>query len=225
MISFLLGLDGKQGISKWISSLQCEEVSERPCLAVNNENQFQQDRTTVPPPLPDGTPRPDRRARTERRSNPRYHFTATAEILDLGSRAQCSARTSDISLGGCFVDTTSPFAVGTVTKVRLTKERESLIAAAVVASSMTGMGMGLRFTNVEAQQSRVLEKWIGELSGELPKEFEADFDEANSSQAASDEVRLQGEHQYILNELIVALMRRGILSEAQGKEMLRRLLL
>jgi len=143
----------------------------------------------------------------------------------LGSRAQCSARTSDISLGGCFVDTTSPFAVGTVAKVRLTKERESFVAATIVTSSMTGMGMGLKFTNVEAQQSRVLESWIGELSGEFPKEFEPDFDDADSPEAASDEVRLQGEHQYILNELIVALMRRGILSEVQGKEMLRRLLL
>ena len=192
---------------------------------MNTEDQIQQDRNTELPPLPEGTPRPDRRARSERRSNPRYQLTATADILDLGSRAQCSARTSDISLGGCFVDTTSPFAVGTVTKVRLTRERESFVAAAVVASSMTGMGMGLKFTNVEAQQSRVLNSWIGELSGELPKEFEPDFDDAEPPQAASDETRLQEEHQYILNELIVALMRRGILSEVQGKEMLRRLLL
>jgi hypothetical protein len=90
---------------------------------------------------------------------------------------------------------------------------------------MSGMGMGLKFTNVEAQQSRVLGSWIGELNGESSKDFEPDFHSTKPSQTAFDETRLRGEHQYILNELIVALMRRGILNEVQGKEMLRRLLL
>jgi hypothetical protein len=113
-------------------------------------------------------------------------------------------------------------------KVRLTRDKKSFVAAAIIATSMSGMGMGLKFTNVETQQSRVLESWIAELSGGFPQEFEPQFEVADRPQAASpgsDEVRLKGEHEYILNELIVVLMRRGILDETQGKEMLRRLLL
>ena len=163
--------------------------------------------------------RPDRRARTERRTHPRYHFTTTAEILDLKSGAQCSARTSDISLGGCFIDTTSPFAAGTAVKVRLTQEKKVFVTRAVVASSMAGMGMGVRFMDVEPQQMEVLGKWISQLSGELAPAF-AGFDEV---QEASGEVPLKEEFHYTLNELIVALMRKGILGEGQGKEMLRRL--
>ena len=180
---------------------------------------------TIEPELPEGSPepegirRPDRRARTERRTHPRYHFTTTAEILDLGSGAQCSARTSDISLGGCFIDTTSPFAAGTAVKVRLTQEKKVFVTRAVVASAMAGMGMGVRFLDVEPQQMEVLGKWISQLSGDLAPAF-AGFDEVPE---ASGEVPLKEEFHYTLNELIVALMRKGILGEVQGKEMLRRL--
>jgi len=42
---------------------------------------------------------------------------------------------------------------------------------------------------------------------------------------ASADLRLKDEQKYVLSELIVALMRKGILTEGQGKEMIRRLLL
>ena len=168
--------------------------------------------------------RRDRRAKLERRSSPRFPFTATADVIDLGSQAQLTARTSDISLGGCFVDAASPFTVGTAVKVRLRRERKTFVAAAVVTGSMPSMGMGLKFTEIEAQQLEVLESWLAELRGDLPQDFHTIFDD-DDSQAGADEVRLKAEHQYILNELIVALMRKGVLTEPQGKELLRRLLL
>jgi len=180
---------------------------------------------TVEPELPEGSNetaglrRPDRRARTERRAHTRYHLTTTAEILDLKSGAQCTARTSDISLGGCFIDTTSPFAAGTNVKLRLAQEKKLFVTQGVITSSMAGMGMGVQFMNVEPQQMEVLGKWISQLSGDLPPAF-AGFDEAEE---ASADPHLQGEFSYTLNELILALMRKGILTEGQGKEMLHRL--
>jgi len=167
--------------------------------------------------------RPDRRVQTERRAYQRYHFTTSSEIVDLASGAQCAARTSDISLGGCFVDTSSPFPTGTVVKARLTKDNKSFVAQAVVASSMASMGMGLKFVNIGAKQLQVLTSWIGQLSGELPPESAA-FDQEEVVEASAD-LRLKDEQKYVLSELIVALMRKGILTEGQGKEMIRRLLL
>ena len=119
------------------------------------------------------------------------------------------------------MDVSSPFPVGTLVKVRLTKENKSFEAQAVVASSMAGMGMGLKFTTVESVQSRILEKWISQLSGDLPYEFAA-FEHEDE---ASAEGSLKDEQKYILNEIIIALMRKGILAKEQGKEMLRRLIL
>ena len=89
---------------------------------------------------------------------------------------------------------------------------------------MAGMGMGLKFTSIGAKHLQVLTSWIGQLSGELPPEF-GGFDEEEAVAEATADLRLKDEQQYVLNELIVALMRKGILTEAQGKEMLRRLLL
>lgn len=163
--------------------------------------------------------RSDRRTRTERRAHSRYHFTTTAEILDLGSGAQCSARTSDISMGGCFIDTTSPFAVGTSVKLRLSQEKKIFLTEALITSSMPGMGMGVKFVNVEPRQMAILGSWISQLSGAAPPTFQG-FDLAEES---SGETPLKQELSYILNELIVVLMRKGILAEQQGKEMLRRL--
>jgi len=168
---------------------------------------------------PEAPCRPDRRTRTERRAHPRFQFTTSAEILDLNSGAQCSARTSDISLGGCFIDTTSPFAVGTSVKLRLTQEKKVFVAEAVITSTMAGMGMGVQFKDVTPPQMEILKRWIAQLSGDLTPTF-AGFEEAEED--ASDPP-LQGELSYTLNELILALMRKGILSEGQGREMLRRL--
>jgi len=89
---------------------------------------------------------------------------------------------------------------------------------------MAGMGMGLKFTSLGAKQLQTLTSWIGQLSGELPPES-ATFDQEEKEVEAPSDLRLKDEQKYVLNELIVALMRKGILTEGQGKEMIRRLLL
>ena len=58
---------------------------------------------------------------TERRSGDRQPFTAAAEVVDLGSGARFSTRTTDLGSGGCFVDTIVPFPVDS--KVRVTIRR------------------------------------------------------------------------------------------------------
>src|SRR5271168_275183 len=107
----------------------------------------------------------------DRRTYPRYHFTAAAEALDALHRTRMSARTSDIGKGGCYVDTYCPFPLKTPVKLRLTNEKSSFVAEAKVVYSKIGMGMGLQFTSIEPQQMGVLDKWIGELSGTAPLEF------------------------------------------------------
>jgi len=159
----------------------------------------------------------------ERRSHPRFSFTAAVEALDSQHRTRMNARTTDIGKGGCYVDTFSPFPPKTPVKVRLTSEKTSFVAEARVISSKTGMGMGLEFTSIEPQQMFVLDKWIGELCGSTPCEFPGshDFAEHRNGGRNGSSAKEPG---YVLNELIVALMRKGTLTEEEGRTMLLRLL-
>ena len=156
----------------------------------------------------------------DRRACPRYSFTAAAEALDAQHRTRMNARTSDLSKGGCYVDTFSPFPLKTGVKLRITRERASFTADAQVVYSKIGMGMGLAFTSVAPQDMGVLENWIGELSGTAPLEMTT----LGEQPAAPRNGTSAKEPGYVLNELIVALMRKGTLTEEEGKTMLLRLL-
>jgi hypothetical protein len=159
----------------------------------------------------------------DRRTFPRHHFTAAAEALDAQHRTRMNARTSDLSKGGCYVDTFSPFPLKTGVKLRITREKASFTAEAKVVYSKIGMGMGLAFTSVDPQEMPVLEKWIGELSGTAPlemAELPAIKESSRNGAAHNSSTKEPG---YVLNELILALMRKGMLTDEEGKTMLLRL--
>lgn len=50
---------------------------------------------------------------------------------------------------------------------RITSEKRSFEAHAVVVYFKTGMGMGLVFTTVEPEQLLILDRWLAELSGAI----------------------------------------------------------
>jgi hypothetical protein len=155
----------------------------------------------------------------ERRRNPRYQFTASVELVDLQSRTRVQARTSDLSRGGCYVDTTSPLPPNSTVKMRLTKEKRSFTVEAKVIYSLPGMGMGLAFTSAAPEQVTVLKRWIGELSGELAPEFSApEAAELTPGSKASSNVSS------VLGAVIFDLMRQGVLSNEKGKALLGQLL-
>ena len=159
-------------------------------------------------------------APAERRRHPRYPWTAAAEIVDTQSGARINGRTSDISKGGCYVDALNPFPVGTMVKIHVAKESHSFVAQAKVAYAMAGFGMGLMFTSMEPEQLWVLERWIAELGGTSSSEPVARQQENHGGAGQSS----KGEQYYVLNELIIALMRKGVLTDAEGKAMLEKLL-
>jgi|HubBroStandDraft_3_1064219.scaffolds.fasta_scaffold143767_1 hypothetical protein len=165
-------------------------------------------------------------APVDRRTHPRYHFCGGAEALDANHRTRMSARTTDISKGGCYVDTFSPFPLKTPVKIRITREKLAFTAEAKVVCSKIGMGMGLAFTAIDPHEMPVLEKWIGELSGSAPLEMDAPTLDPHLTTAAprNGAVSVTKETGYVLNELIIALMRKGTLTDEEGKTMLLRLL-
>ena len=159
------------------------------------------------------------RRQSERRRHLRFPFTASVEAIEIQSRVKLSGRISDLGLGGCYVDTINPFALGTVIKIRLTKEKVTFEADAKVVFSQVGMGMGVAFISAVPQQVRIFQKWLNELAGKSLPELDVP-EEAEAGSVLADSTKNQD---FVLGELLIALMRKGVLSEAEGKEMLQKL--
>src|SRR5690348_12276581 len=151
----------------------------------------------------------------ERRRHTRYPFTGTLEAFEPQSQTRMQGRTADLSEGGCYVDTMSPFPAQTRVRVRITRAQRSFESFATVVYSVAGMGMGLRFEAPEARQVVNLRKWVSELSGETSMEMATEEREHLGAGLAPRDA--------VLNELITELIHKGVLAEGKGKGMLQRL--
>jgi hypothetical protein len=153
---------------------------------------------------------------TERRSQARFPFTASTEIYEVRSRTRVSGRCSDLSTGGCYVDTISAFAVGTAVRIRIDRDQRVFEAEAVVAYAHAQMGMGIAFTGVKPEHRDILRSWIAELSGEAPVEPPEHVTEPQAPNSEGDtKLRLA------MNELITLLVRKKVVSESEATALLR----
>ncbi len=105
-------------------------------------------------------PAPGRLA--ERRTHPRYVFTADAEIVEPETGARIEARIVDISQRGCHVETPRSFPLGTSIRIQVAKGDDSFVAPARVVFT-SAKGMGLAFAEIAKEQHEVLEKWLEPL--------------------------------------------------------------
>lgn len=167
---------------------------------------------TSNPEMASGTPES---GSSERRRHARYPFTGTLEAFEVDSEARIQGRTADLSEGGCYVDTMSPFPAQTRVKVRVTRNKRSFESQAIVVYSVAGMGMGLRFEALNSSQVMTLKRWLGELSGESIKEMEMEEESAP--------IPVPADSNRVLNELVSELMRKGVLADEIGRGMLQRL--
>jgi hypothetical protein len=101
---------------------------------------------------------------SERRRAPRYPFIADAEVIETASDTKLSAKTSDLSIGGCFLDMLNPSPEGTEIQVRISHASTTFTARGRVVFVFPNMGMGVVFTRVEDNQLAALQKWLSELS-------------------------------------------------------------
>src|SRR5258708_7443910 len=97
-----------------------------------------------------------------RRIHPRYEFIAAVEVVAAESGARIETRVRDLSQQGCYVDTNDALPLGTVTDIRIIKGAQLFEARARIVYSRVGKGMGLVFTDIEAEQLQTLETWLAE---------------------------------------------------------------
>jgi PilZ domain len=163
------------------------------------------------------TPEPDLTAvaaPAERRRNLRFPFSAAVEMIESATGAKINGRTADLGLGGCYIDTLTPLPVGAEIKLKILKEGESFEAHGRVMFSQMGMGMGVAFISAQPNQVRTFQKWIQEISGNPAPISDPDAAALDRSNADNDA---------ILSELILTLMKKKVLTDAEGKELLRKL--
>ena len=149
----------------------------------------------------------------ERRGAERHMFTAGAEVVELKSGARFSTRTTDLGPGGCFVDTTVPFPIGSIVRVTLNKGKVPFVTAGTVVYSQHGLGMGIAFSELNDEKRLELADWIAGVTGERPASHDIAL-------APKDSNPNKGRDFVALVRLVRLMIGKGILTEAEGSSVL-----
>jgi hypothetical protein len=96
----------------------------------------------------------------DRRAAPRYTLILLAEVTDRLSSAKFTARTSDVSRTGCYVDMLNPLPRGTLVQLRLRNQKEIFECGAIVMYVSPGLGMGVQFEELPPGQLERLDRWL-----------------------------------------------------------------
>ena len=149
----------------------------------------------------------------ERRGADRHYFTASADVIELSSGARFSTRTTDLGPGGCFVDTMTPFPVGAKVRVTVKKAKSDFQTEGTVVYSQTGLGMGIAFAELNADQRFALQEWLTELTG--GKQLLHDAPHAAKAPFSGHSV----DHASLVR-LVQLMVGKGIFTEAEGASVL-----
>ena len=84
-------------------------------------------------------------------------------MTDVQSERHLNARTTNLSLFGCYVYTPSPFPEGTKVSLRISHGGASVATFGKVVYSKPNSGMGIAFGKIEPSSQAILEKWISSL--------------------------------------------------------------
>lgn len=100
-----------------------------------------------------------------RRKHPRYPCTGGVELRQQENSPPTWGNLSDISLTGCYVETTSTLPVGSMAMFHLRAHNLEMRGRAVVKTSHHAVGMGIAFLHLSQEDQQNLEFLIGMLAG------------------------------------------------------------
>ena len=95
-----------------------------------------------------------------RRRVPRFPFAASVELLEQKSGSKTKARVTELSLYGCYVETTDPLPQDTILAVKIFTDTEYFESNAAVVYAQPNRGMGLTFQDVKPYFLPVLKGWL-----------------------------------------------------------------
>jgi hypothetical protein len=100
-----------------------------------------------------------------RRRSPRYPFYASAQITELQTKVKITARTSELSRNGCYMDMMNPLPLGQAVQIQITYQQHTVDAKGRVIYSQPNIGMGVSFDEISPEQDSLIEKWMEEAKG------------------------------------------------------------
>lgn len=95
----------------------------------------------------------------ERRRTPRYPFIATAEVLGESMQSRVTARVTELSLHGCYIEMPEPLPKGAAIGVKIYADGKFFEGNGMVVYS-TPTGIGVSFHDVRPQFLTILKKWL-----------------------------------------------------------------
>jgi hypothetical protein len=154
-------------------------------------------------------------ATAERREAERYPFVCPVEVVDVAGSAMISARTSDLSLQGCYIDTLNTLPKGTRVRLQLNKNNQRLEVRAQVTACHVG-GMGVVFEQLSPAQQGTVVSWLESTFAPA----EAPFRSARSVSTAAPEDKPKEKTRFGVS-LVRILERKGVLTHSEAAELLR----
>ena len=154
----------------------------------------------------------------DRRASERFPFSAVTEVVDIASATRITARVSDISLTGCYLDVINVFSPGTKIQINIRHGSLQFEANGAVVYSLPGMGMGITFNPVEPDMASVLKRWIAQLKGDTAAIEAA----PEVKQVIQNYPKVE---RHVIGRLIGLMMQKNMLTAHEGSELLKELLL
>jgi hypothetical protein len=118
---------------------------------------------------------------------------------------------------GCYVDTLNPFPAGTTVRLRLRQLEALMDIRGTVVYGQTGLGMGISFLELSAEQQTLLESWLA------PKAHkEHDFDNTLAPTEAAAPSRAPADPAVQVSELVEILAYKRVISRDEAEGILRK---
>jgi hypothetical protein len=96
----------------------------------------------------------------DRREHTRAKLKVPVEILVEGNSVSSRGNTSDLSMGGFYIETMFTMAVGTILELTLHLADTPVLAAAIVATCDPLVGNGIHFTKMLPEDRQALSEFI-----------------------------------------------------------------
>jgi hypothetical protein len=107
----------------------------------------------------------------ERRKHPRFKVSVGVEVRQEGGDTPIHCTTSDLSLGGCYIESMYPFLIGTGLELKLQVEDTLLIVGKVV-TCYPQVGNGIQFTKILPEDLNQLRAFLDSVAKQEAAEAE-----------------------------------------------------
>ena len=100
----------------------------------------------------------------EGRRSPRYRCKGSVRLQENGSTVTTWATFADISMHGCYVESTTPLSVGTVLELQLSVNGFRVEATGEVRVAYPSLGMGISFSTISEEDRGRLRELVRSIS-------------------------------------------------------------